>query len=137
MKLQSRFVGALVAAVLALAPLTAWAQNSVATAEAKDFVGTWTLTLESPQGAFEQTLVVKDASGKLAAEVSSQMQPGAVAIGDIAKSGTDLVLKFAGDFQGNAFEAAITLTPDGANKAKVQFDIMNGAFVMAGSGVKK
>ena len=137
MKLQSLFVGAIMAAVVALAPLTAWAQNSVATAEAKDFVGTWTLTLESPQGAFEQTLVVKDAAGKLAAEISNQMQPGAVAISDIAKSGTDLVLKFAGDFQGQAFEAAITLTPDGANKAKVQFDIMNGAFVMAGDGVKK
>ena len=103
MKLKTWFVGAIAAAVVALAPLTAFAQNSVATAEAKAFVGTWTLSLESPQGAFEQSLVIKDASGKLAAEVTSQMQPGAVAITDIAKSGTDLVLKFAGDFQGNAF----------------------------------
>ena len=137
MKLKTWFLGAIAAAVVALAPLTAFAQTSVATADAKAFVGTWTLSLESPQGAFEQSLVIKDASGKLAAEVSNQMQPGAVPITDIAKSGTDLVLKFAGDFQGNAFTAAITLSPDGTDKAKVSMDIMDGAFVMAGTGVKK
>jgi len=137
MKLKTWFVGAIAAAVVALAPLAAFAQSSVATAEATAFVGTWTLSLESPQGAFEQSLVIKDASGKLAAEVSNQMQPGAVPITDIAKSGTDLVLKFAGDFQGNAFTASITLSPDGTDKAKVSMDIMDGAFVMAGTGVKK
>ena len=137
MKLKTWFVGAIAAAVVALAPLAAFAQSSVATAEATAFVGTWTLSLESPQGAFEQSLVIKDASGKLAAEVSNQMQPGAVPITDIAKSGTDLVLKFAGDFQGNAFTASITLSPDGSDKAKVSMDIMDGAFVMAGTGVKK
>jgi len=137
MKLQSWFVGAIAVAVLALAPLTAFAQNSVATADAKGFVGSWTLSLESPQGAFEQLLVVKDASGKLAAEVSNQMQPTPAPVTDIAKSGADLVLKFAGDFQGNAFTATITLSPEGTDKAKVMFDIMDGAFVMAGTGVKK
>jgi len=137
MKFRSWLVGAAAAALLVLAPLAASAQGTVATADAKDYVGTWTLTLESPQGAFEQSLVVKDAAGKLAAEISNQMQPGAIAITEIAKSGPDLVLKFSGDFQGMPFDASITLTPDGANKAKVSMDIMNGAFVMAGAGVKK
>ena len=137
MKLQSWLVGAVAAAVLVFAPLSASAQNSVATADAKDFVGTWTISLESPQGAFEQSLAIKDVGGKLAAEISNQMQPGAIAISEIAKSGPDLVLKFSGDFQGMPFDASITLTPDGANKAKASMDIMNGAFVMAGAATKK
>ena len=56
---------------------------------------------------------------------------------DISKSGNDLVLKFEGDFQGMAFAAAITMTPDGPDKANVSFDVMNGQFVMQGTGVKK
>ena len=39
--------------------------------------------------------------------------------------------------QGQAFAAKITLTPDGADKAKVTFDVMDGQFVMEGTGVKK
>jgi len=65
------------------------------------------------------------------------MAPGAQKVTDITKSGSDLVLKFAGDFQGNAFDAAITMTPDGTDKAKVTFDIMDGQFVMDGTGTKK
>jgi hypothetical protein len=137
MKLQSRLLGALAVLAFVLSPIVAAAQSSLATAEAAAFLGTWTISLESPQGAFEQTLTLKDAAGKVAGQISNQMAPGAIDITDIAKSGTDLVLKFAGDFQGQAFTAKITLTPDGSDKAKVSFDVMDGAFVMEGTGVKK
>ena len=49
----------------------------------------------------------------------------------------NLVLKFAGNFQGNTFDATITLTPDGSDKAKVTFDINGGQFTMNGTGTKK
>lgn len=124
------------AALVTLAPVLASAQ-AAATADAAGFLGTWTITLDSPQGAFEQTLTLKDSGGKVLGEMTSAMQPGAQTIDDISKSGNDLVLKFQGDFQGTPFDAAITLTPDGADKANVTFDVMNGQFVMQGTGVKK
>lgn len=47
------------------------------------------------------------------------------------------MLKFTAEFAGMTFDAKITLVPDGAGKAKVSFDIMDGQFVMDGTGVKK
>jgi hypothetical protein len=55
----------------------------------------------------------------------------------VTKEQENLVLKFAGNFQGNPFDAVITLTPDGADKVKVVFDINAGMFSMTGTGVKK
>jgi hypothetical protein len=111
------------------------AQLSVADAGA--FMGSWTLTLDSPQGPFEQSMVLKDEGGKAVAELSNQMQPEVQKVTDVAKKGNDLVLKFAGNFQGNPFDAEITLVPDGTDKVKVTFDINGGQFTMSGSGVKK
>jgi hypothetical protein len=56
---------------------------------------------------------------------------------DVTKSGENLVLKFAGNFQGNPFDAAITMTPDGTDKVKVSFDVNGGQFTMSGTGTKK
>ena len=100
-------------------------------------MGSWTLTLDSPQGAFEQTVVLKDEGGKVIAEISNQMQPDVQKVTDVTKKGDDLVLKFAGNFQGNAFDAMITMTPDGTDKAKVTFDVNGGQFTMSGTGTKK
>jgi hypothetical protein len=127
----------LTVALVALAPLVVSAQTALTSADAAPFLGTWTVTLDTPQGAFEQTILLKEADGKVLGEITSAMQPGAQPIDEISKSGNDLVLKFQGDFQGNAFQAAITLTPDGADRANVTFDVMNGQFVMQGTGVKK
>jgi hypothetical protein len=99
-------------------------------------MGEWTLTLESPQGAFEQTLVLKDEGGKVIGEMTSQMQPEVQKVTDVSKSKTDLVLKFAGNFQGNPFDAVITITPDGEDKGKVLFDINGGQFSMSGTGTR-
>ncbi len=139
MSFASRFAPLLAAAALVLTPLAAHAQSALPSADAAAFMGTWTLSLQSPQGAFEQTLVIKDMAGKVGAEVSNQMQPTPMAITDITKAANDLLMKFMGDFQGQAFSATITLTPDAAdaNKAFVMFDIMDGQFVMQGAAVKK
>ena len=64
-------------------------------------------------------------------------QIGSQKVTDITKAGSDVVMKFAGDFQGNAFDATVTLTPDGTDKCKVTFDVNGGQFTMNGSGVKK
>ena len=82
-------------------------------------------------------MVLKDEGGKAVAEISSQIQPGVQKVTDVTKDKDSLVLKFAGDFQGNAFDAVITMTPDGTDKVKVLFDINAGQFSMSGTGVKK
>ena len=82
-------------------------------------------------------MVFKDEGGKAVAEMTSAIQPEAQKVTDISKSGSDVVLKFAGNFQGNPFDAAITLTPDGTDKCKVTFDVNGGQFTMSGTGTKK
>ena len=121
--------------MFSLSPVAANAQ-ALAPADAPEFMGEWTLTLESPQGAFEQTLILKDEAGKVIGEMTNQMQPEVQKVTDVSKAKTDLVLKFAGNFQGNPFDAVITITPDGAYKAKVLFDINGGQFSMSGTGTR-
>jgi hypothetical protein len=132
---MARLIGT-IALAFALSSAVATAQALTA-ADAGAFMGTWVLTLDSPQGAFEQNVVLKDEGGKLVAELSSQIQPETQKVTDITKTGADLVMKFAGDFQGNPFDAAITMTPDGTDKAKVTFDVNGGQFTMSGTGIKK
>lgn len=131
---MARLIGTL-ALALVLSPLVASAQ--LASADAGPFMGSWALTLEGPQGAFEQSLVLKDEGGKVVGEMSNEMQPETQVVTDVTKEQENLVLKFAGNFQGNPFDAVITLTPDGADKVKVLFDINAGMFSMSGTGVKK
>jgi hypothetical protein len=132
---MARLIGTL-AVVVALSSNISSAQT-LTVADLGIFTGEWTLTLDSPQGSFEQNLVFKDEDGKLIAEMSSQAMPEVQKVTDITKSGTDVVLKFAGNFQGNPFDAAVTLTPDGTDKCKVTFDVNGGQFTMSGTGMKK
>jgi len=129
------FARALVAAV-AVAPVLVSAQ-AVSPADAAPFLGTWAITLQTPQGALEQTVTLKTTNGKVLGDITSPLQQGSQPIDEITKSGNDLVLKFQGDFQGTAFAAAITMTLDGADKANCTFGVMNGQFVMQGTAVKK
>ena len=131
---MARLIGT-VALALVLSPLVVSAQ--LASADAGNFMGTWTLSLDSPQGPFEQSLVLKDEGGKAVAEISNQMQPEVQKVTDVTKDKESLVLKFAGNFQGNAFDAVITMEPDGTDQVKVLFDINAGQFSMSGTGVKK
>jgi hypothetical protein len=125
------------ALMLVLLPFATVAEAQLAPADAGNFMGTWSLTLESPQGAFEQNVVLKDEGGKVVAEITNQMQPEVQKVTDVTKNGNDLVLKFAGNFQGNPFDAVVTLVPDGADKCKVTFDVNSGMFTMSGTGAKK
>ena len=131
---MARFVGTV---ALAIALSTGLGAAQLTVGDAGAFMGTWSLNLESPQGSFEQTMVLKDEGGKAVAELSSQMAPEVQKVTDVSKKGSDLVLKFAGNFQGNPFDAEITLVPDGTDKVKVTFDINGGQFTMSGTGTKK
>jgi len=122
---------------LAIALSTGLGAAQLAPADAGAFMGSWSLMLDTPQGSFEQTMVLKDEGGKVVAEISNQMQPEVQKVTDVSKKDGDLVLKFAGNFQGNPFDAMITMTPDGTDKCKVTFDVNGGQFTMSGTGTKK
>jgi hypothetical protein len=107
----------------------------LATADVATFMGAWVLTLDSPQGPFALTMTLTDAEGKVACELASDVMP-TQKVTDISKAGNDLVLKYQGDFQGQAFAAKITLTPVD-DKLGVNFDVMDGQFMMSGVGTKK
>ncbi len=126
---------ALFALLILTAPMTVFAQG-LSPADAGDFMGVWSVMLDTPQGSFEQTLTIKDDAGKVVAEMSSQMQPDVQKITDVAKDAGNLVLKFSGNFQGNPFDATVTVSPDGADKAKITFDINGGQFSMAGTATR-
>ena len=128
---------AVVVAVCALigSVLSAQAPPPLATADAGKFMGAWLLTLESPQGAFSMTLTLSDNDGNVAAELTSDMAPPQK-VTDISKAGNDLIFKYQGDFQGQAFAAKITLTPV-EDKLGINFDIMDGQFMMSGAATKK
>ena len=132
---MARLIGTVaVAVVLVTGVMSAQALSPV---DAGAFMGSWTLALDTPQGSFEQSLVLKDEDGKVIAEISNQMQPDVQKVTDVSKKGDDLMLKFSGNFQGNPFDAVITMTPDGTDKCKVMFDVNSGMFTMNGTGTKK
>jgi hypothetical protein len=69
--------------------------------------------------------------------MTSQIQPDVQKVTDITKSGSDVVLKYEGNYQGQSFDVTMTLTPDGTDKCKVTFDVNAGQFTMSGTGAKK
>ena len=121
--------------LLSGAALRAQAPAPLPTSEAEKFMGAWLLTLDSPQGPFAMTMTLTDVEGKVACELTSDIMP-AQKVTDISKAGNDLVLKYQGDFQGQAFSAKITLTPV-EDKLGINFDVMDGQFMMSGVGTKK
>src|SRR5688572_2388203 len=117
-------------------PPTASAQSQLATSEAQAYLGSWTLNFTSDMGAFAMTCDIRDMAGKVAVVLSQSDMGMQQEITDISKAGESLALAFAGDFQGQAFAAVITLEPPAGNESSVYFDINDGQFGMAGTGTK-
>ena len=125
----------LATAAILCAPAVAAAPSALAAADASKFLGNWAVAMDTPQGAFTLNLSVTDKSGKVAAEVSADMLP-TQEITDITKAGDDLVLKYASEVQGQAFNVKMTMSVQGS-QGKVIFDAADGQFVMEGNASKK
>lgn len=128
------FLAVPLAALIVLAP-RAHAQAPAAAVSLASFVGEWTLGLDTPQGSASMNLSLKDESGKIAGELSSDVM-AAAEITDITVDGQSLVLKYAFDYEGQAIPARITLRPV-ADKWTATFDFADGQFVVDGTAVKK
>jgi hypothetical protein len=130
MRIHSRVSAALTALLLTLAPLTGAAQSALASADAKAFLGVWTLGLETPQGSMSMKLVLKDMGGKVAGTISAEpVMPGEQEITDIKVDAGTLILAYALDMQGQAIPAKISLVPSG-DMWIASFDFADGQFVM-------
>jgi len=103
--------------------------------DASGFMGEWVLNMETPRGNRERNLALTDVGGKVAAELSGG-RGGAVSVTDISKSGSDLVLSFEFERQGNTIPVTLTLSLDGDTLTATQ-DVNNGTFTMSGTGSKK
>ena len=107
-------LAASVLAVLALAA-PAFAQSSLAVAEAAAFMGGWTLGLDTPQGSMAMTLELTDMAARSAAKLAAEAgpAPGTTPITDISKDADKLVLRYTLNFQGMAIPAEIALGAGG------------------------
>ncbi len=118
-----------------IAPGAASAQSQLDVAAARTFLGTWTLAMTSDMGSFAMNLEVTDMGGKVAATIGAPELGAPMEVTDITKDGESLVLAFAGNAQGQSFDAVMTLEPAG-EEISVWFDINQGAFGMGGTGTK-
>ncbi|MCC7044545.1 MAG: hypothetical protein IT183_11825 [Acidobacteria bacterium] len=116
------------------APTAATAPAAVTPADAKPFLGDWTIAGESQMGPFVVNLSIKDDAGKVAATISSEIQPP-TAVADITKGSNGLVLRYSFDFDGNSIPAVLTVAMK-ADKLDALFSFADGAFEMGGVGTK-
>jgi hypothetical protein len=132
--------GVLLSAVPALAVagdgVRAGQAKPVTATEAAPFLGDWTLTLQGPNGPGTFALSVKTESEKVSAEISSDVL-GTQPITSISLVDKSLVLGFSFNYEGNAVEAAVSLTPDKEGKTAAQIDFAGGAYTMTGTAEKK
>jgi hypothetical protein len=142
MRIHTRLVSTLAALVLLASPLAVAAGAAQAApaaltaADAAPFLGAWALGLDTPQGSMIMNLTLKSDAGKISGVISADMLPDPQTITDIKKAGTNLVLAYAMDVQGQSIPVQITIVPDGA-KWKASFDFAGGQFVVDGTADKK
>lgn len=123
------------AAAAPAAAATPAAPGAATPDDAKPFLGDWSVAGESQMGPFLVNVSVKVAEGKVVAEISSDIQP-LTPVNDVTKNGTNLVLRYSFQYEGNDIPAVLTLTPK-ADKLDAVFSFADGAFEMGGVGTKK
>lgn len=112
-----------------MAPAFAWAQDG------KAFLGDWVLSIEGRRGMQERPLSIKEAGGKMTAELGGG-RGGPVSITDVTGKGNELILKFNQEGPQGAIDVVMTLTlKDGT--LTVKQDMAGGQFSQTGTGKKK
>ena len=125
-----------VAAQATAAPGAPSAASSPATPEnVAPFLGDWTLSGQGQNGPATFALTVKNYSGKILAEISSDMMPRQ-AVSDITRFGPSLVIRYDFDYQGTPIPVVLTLTP-GNGAIAMSMSFADGAYQMDGSAARK
>lgn len=104
--------------------------------EATEFLGAWTISMETPRGGTqEQTVTISDDGGKVAARIEGG-RGGSVDVTDITKDGDSLVLSFERSGPRGVIDVVMTLTLDGEMVNATQA-FGGGQFSISGTGTKQ
>lgn len=114
-----------------LTPSAAAAQSQLDVADAQAFLGKWAIDMDSDMGPISLELEITDMSGKVGASVGSPDMGGMQDVTDISRSDESLVLNYEANAQGQYFNVALTLEPDG-DGLTVLFDVADGMFLADG-----
>jgi hypothetical protein len=130
--------GLLTSSVVAAGQAASAAQPAatVTPADAAPFIGDWILNLQGPNGPGTFGLTVKVEKEKVVAEITGEttaMQP----ITDVTKADKSLVLSYSFNYEGNAVDAVVQLTPAAEGKMNAQITFAGGAYIMTGNATKK
>jgi hypothetical protein len=118
----------------AIGLMAAGQASTLASADAKAWLGDWSLTIEGGRGPQERTLTIKDMAGKVVATMGGG-RGGPIEITNISKKGDDLVMQFKQQGRGGEVDVTLTLSmqPDGTLKVSQNL----GANTQSGTGKKK
>ena len=109
---------------------------TIATVEdAKPFLGNWTTTFDSPQGAVTFDIDINIDSGDPGATVKNAII-GESTVTDVTKTGNSLILRYVVDVQGTQVSVEISLVPDG-DTLKANFSFMGGQFAASSIATRK
>jgi hypothetical protein len=112
------------------------AQPAIATADdAKPFLGKWTTTFDSPQGAVTFDIEVHLDTGDPGATVSNSLI-GDADVTDVTKAGESLVLRYIAEVQGTQVPVSISLQPAGET-LKAEFSFMDGQYAASSVATRK
>jgi hypothetical protein len=125
--MRIRMAGPLFALALAILASAATLEGQTAEArEGADFLGTWAMTLETPEGVFPLTLDLTEADGQVVGRVGTgdEGQP----LESISRSGDRLVGRFDLDYQGMQLPVVITMARSG-DALEAEWSFADGMFV--------
>src|SRR3712207_853721 len=95
-------------------------------AQATEFLGSWSITLTSPDGEVPLVLNLVDKAGKVEATLGTSPTEGMV-IPDLSKTGDEIVAKYTMPYQGMQLPVVMNLKREGAN-LQTSWDFMEGAY---------
>jgi hypothetical protein len=119
-------VSAALAAMLVL-PAPSSAQSQLDTEQARAFLGSWVLAMETDMGPMTLNMTIEDRGGKVAASVGSPEMGGMMDVTDITLAEGSLVLKYDVDAQGTMIDVMMNLTPSG-NDLQTYLEAAAGQF---------
>ena len=131
MRISSK-VKAAVLTMFLVSPAVSGAQ-SVTPADAKAFIGTWSIDVDAGGAPTTVGLTVKQDGGKVTAAVGGGDIPVAK-VKEITKKGSSLVMNYDADVQGAVTPIILTVEANG-DKLTASFDV--GGQALPGTGARK
>ena len=110
--------------------------QTVTSADAKAFMGTWAIDVNTPGGPMIVDLTVKEVAGEVTAEIGGGTTGGPMStVSEITKNGSSLVMQYEADVPG-AGVTPITLTVEAdGDTLTANFDVAGQ--VLPGMGTRK